>query len=90
MAKTKSRLIINAALSIHEGSFTCLAESGSQIASVKTKLYLTRNGTPERNFTQLIASEILATHIPARIVLFNTIFLDNIGIEFIFYFIEHC
>lgn len=79
MAKTKSRLVINSAIPIHEGTFTCLAESGSQIATAKTKLYLLRNGNPERNFTQLLAGEILASRSPARIVLFNTIYLDNIG-----------
>ncbi|KAK4877951.1 hypothetical protein RN001_010457 [Aquatica leii] len=78
IAKAKSRLVINSALSIHEGTFTCLAESGSQIASTKTKLYLLRNGAPERNFTQLLAGEMLS-RAPARIVLFNTIYLDNIG-----------
>ncbi|KAF5291795.1 hypothetical protein FQA39_LY14283 [Lamprigera yunnana] len=79
IAKAKSRLLINSALSIHEGTFTCLAESGSQIASAKTKLYMVRNGAPDRNFTQLLAGEILSARTPARIVLFNTIFLDNIG-----------
>lgn len=83
IAKAKSRLIINAALTIHEGTFTCLAESGSQIASTKTKLYVVRAGTSERNFTQLLAGEILAARSPARIVLFNTIYLDNIGSDIV-------
>ncbi|KAB0791232.1 hypothetical protein PPYR_03032 [Photinus pyralis] len=79
IAKAKSRLVINSALTIHEGTFTCLAESGSQIASTKTELYVVRGGTSPRNFTQLLASEMLAARSPARIVLFNTIYLDNIG-----------
>ncbi|KAF2896358.1 hypothetical protein ILUMI_09821 [Ignelater luminosus] len=83
MAKTKSRLVINSAIPMHEGTFTCLAESGSQIASAQTKLHLVRNGSPERNFTHLLAEEILAGRSPARIVLFNTIYLDNIGSDIV-------
>ncbi|KAK5643519.1 hypothetical protein RI129_007364 [Pyrocoelia pectoralis] len=78
-AKTKSRLIINSALPIHEGTFTCLAESGSQIASTKTNLYVVHRGISEKNFTKLFADGLLGTRTPARIVLFNTIYLDNIG-----------
>ncbi|XP_031341702.1 neural/ectodermal development factor IMP-L2-like [Photinus pyralis] len=80
IAKAKSRLVINSVLPIHEGTFTCLAESGSEIASTKTKLYVSvHHGISARNITKLLAGGLLGSRSPARIVLFNTIYLDNIG-----------
>lgn len=83
MAKIKSKLIIAPVLSVHEDTYTCLAESGSQVVTTKTRLYVTRGGAPERNFTQLLTEEILGARQPARIILHNSIFMDNIGNDII-------
>lgn len=79
IAKVRSRLVIPAAIRVHEASFTCIAESGSQVATAKSRLFITRNGVSDRNFTQLLTDELLGSSQPPRVVLYYTIYMDTIG-----------
>ncbi|KAK4872373.1 hypothetical protein RN001_014402 [Aquatica leii] len=74
MAKTRSRLVIYSAHKIHEAVYTCIAKAGSELASAYTKLLLLVNNHVEMNYTQFFTM-----HTPARIVQYNTIYLDDIG-----------
>lgn len=82
IARVRSRLVIPAALSIHGGTYMCVAESGSQIATGSTRLIVT-NDVGERNFTQLITDNILGVRQTPRIVLFYQTYMDVIGNDII-------
>lgn len=79
MAKVKTRLVINHALPIHQGTFTCLAESASQIATAQTKLIVTRKSEHDRNFTTLLATQILGAHHVPRVTLWIATLMDVLG-----------
>lgn len=79
MAKIKSRLVFPVTLSVHEDSYTCVAESGSAIADSKSRLYVINGGAQERNFTQLVNEGYIGAKQPARIVLHSTLYMDVIG-----------
>ncbi|XP_017771118.1 PREDICTED: neural/ectodermal development factor IMP-L2 isoform X2 [Nicrophorus vespilloides] len=83
MAKIRARLVINSALPIHEGTFTCVAESGAQVATAKSNVYVVRNENSERNITELLTKELLETRAKPTIVLFDTIYMDNIGSDIV-------
>lgn len=82
MAKVRTRLVINHALPIHQGTFICLAESGSQYTTAKTKLVIARKN--DKNFTTLLATEFLGVHHIPRITLWIDSLMDVLGKCFLF------
>lgn len=77
MAKVNTRLVINHALPIHQGTFICLAESGSQYTTTKTKLVIARKN--DKNFTTLLATDFLGVHHVPRITLWISNLMDILG-----------
>ncbi|XP_018324816.1 neural/ectodermal development factor IMP-L2 isoform X2 [Agrilus planipennis] len=78
-ALTKTRLIINKALSVHEGVFTCVAEAGEKVASATITLRIVKTPDQHKNFSRLLTESILGQRTQPRIVYFYTTLLDFMG-----------
>lgn len=83
IANVKSRLVISRALKIHESLYTCVAESGSQIVTASSRLFVPSNGVTEMNFTQLLKDEMLGTSQIPRIVSFYISYMNLMGSDII-------
>lgn len=84
MAKVKTRLVINHILPIHRGTYTCLAESGSQIVTAESELHVAKSQSDfARNYTTLVATQILGAHHRPRITLWVSMLMDILGSDVI-------
>ncbi|KAK9887317.1 hypothetical protein WA026_021625 [Henosepilachna vigintioctopunctata] len=81
LAKVKSRLILNYLLPVHEGTFRCLAQGGSEKAVAESRLFVINKEGIQFNFTTLIQRNILGAHHKPRVTLWSPTYMDVIGRE---------
>jgi hypothetical protein len=79
LGKIRARLVINYLLPVHSGRFTCVASSGSKVATADTTIYVIKKEGFERNLTQLLNTKILGAHHVPRISLWAPTYMDVIG-----------
>ncbi|KAL3270665.1 hypothetical protein HHI36_021193 [Cryptolaemus montrouzieri] len=81
LAKVKSRLVLNYLLPVHEGTFRCLAQSGSEKVVGESRVFVINKEGIEMNFTTLVQKNILGAHHKPRVTLWSPTYMDVIGQE---------
>ncbi|XP_044764143.1 neural/ectodermal development factor IMP-L2 isoform X2 [Coccinella septempunctata] len=81
LASVKSRLVLNYLLPVHDGTFRCLAESGSEKAVAESRVYVINKDDIQMNFTTLVQKNILGAHHKPRVTLWSPTYMDVIGRE---------
>lgn len=79
LAKVRSRLVLNYLLPVHEGTFRCLAESGSEKVVAESRVYVINKEGLQLNFTTLVQRNILGAHHKPRVTLWSPDYMDEIG-----------
>lgn len=81
LSRVKGRLVLNYLLPVHEGTFRCLAQSGSETAVAESRVFVINKEGIEMNFTQLVQNKILGAHHKPRVTLWSPTYMDEIGRE---------
>ncbi|XP_063927272.1 neural/ectodermal development factor IMP-L2-like [Zophobas morio] len=79
LGKIRGRLVINYLLPVHAVTFTCVAQSGSKVATADTTIYVIKKEGFDRNFTQLLTTKVIGVHHVPRISLWAPTYMDVIG-----------
>lgn len=81
LAKVRARLLVHALVDGNAGVYTCVAQAGTQVATAQTQLHVKSSGGLQgMNLSQV---SFMTKRIPARIVLYDTIYMDHIGEDII-------